>query len=167
MGQKVPDMPATTELDGTEILYTIQGGVDKNIPGLGQLVAYIKAQIQNSTYPVGTIYTNKTDSRNPNEILGFGTWVAIEAGRTIVAAGGGYAAGTTGGEATHTLTVAEIPAHHHHTTSRSGAVSSGPTASPIAFMDDVGGVETGDTGGGGAHNNMPPWLAAYAWERTA
>ena len=38
-------------------------------------------------FPVGSIYTSLTDSRNPNTILGFGTWTAIEAGTTLISAG--------------------------------------------------------------------------------
>lgn len=49
--------------------------------------------------------------------------------RFIVGAGNGYAVGSTGGEATHTLTVAEMPSHNHtfagashtHSTKSSGS----------------------------------------------
>jgi microcystin-dependent protein len=62
----------------------------------------------------------------------------------------------TGGEAEHTLSVSEMPAHSHsqtpHTTFLAqvgaGTLIHGPTVFPS---------QTGSTGGGDAHNNMPPW----------
>ena len=69
-------------------------------------------------YPVGSIYMNATDGRNPAEILGFGTWVQISKGRVLLGAGTAdsgtvYNAGNTGGEEKHKLTVNELPAHNH------------------------------------------------------
>ena len=34
-----------------------------------------KSELLKQIFPVGSIYTSLTDSRNPNTILGFGTWV--------------------------------------------------------------------------------------------
>lgn len=62
-------------------------------------------------YPVGSVYTNVSDSTNPATLLGFGTWTALASGRVLVGDGGGYTAGSTGGSAdaivvshTHTAT---------------------------------------------------------------
>ena len=68
-------------------------------------------------YPVGSIYMS-TVSTNPATLFGFGTWEAMPAGRVLLAQGKSswgttYNAGSTGGEATHTLTVGELPAHTH------------------------------------------------------
>lgn len=77
----------------------------------------------------------------------------------------------TGGEKTHVLTVAEMPAHAHmqrrHATT-TGALSGLATA-PDASSSNPGdlGPVTGSTGGDGAHNNMPPYLVVYIWKRTA
>ena len=67
-------------------------------------------------YPVGSIYAS-TASTNPGTLFG-GTWEALPAGRVLLAQGTStwgttYAAGSTGGEATHTLTIGELPAHTH------------------------------------------------------
>ena len=67
-------------------------------------------------YPVGAIYAS-TVSTNPGTLFG-GTWEALPAGRVLLAQGTSswgttYAAGSQGGEATHTLTIGEVPAHKH------------------------------------------------------
>lgn len=66
--------------------------------------------------------------------------------------------GTTGGEATHTLDVSEIPSHSHTIplTTTTLAVEPGEVAvlSPIPILT----ASTGDTGGSGSHNNLPPYI---------
>ena len=70
-------------------------------------------------FPVGSIYTSLTDSRNPNAILGFGTWEALPPGYTLIAQGSGsdsfgsftYTAGQKYGERKHQLTTEEMPRH--------------------------------------------------------
>lgn len=62
-------------------------------------------------YPVGTIYTTEDKDFNPSTRWG-GTWELIK-DRMIIGAGNSYAVKSTGGEATHTLTGKEIPAHNH------------------------------------------------------
>jgi hypothetical protein len=37
-----------------------------------------------SVYPVGSIYINATDSKNPNIIIGFGTWESFGEGRILI-----------------------------------------------------------------------------------
>jgi hypothetical protein len=40
--------------------------------------------VKRALFPVGSIYTNATNSTNPSTLLGFGTWVAFGAGRVMV-----------------------------------------------------------------------------------
>lgn len=125
------------------------------------------------TYPVGAIYLS-TSATSPASLFG-GSWERIQ-GRFLLAAGGGYAAGATGGEASHTLTVSEMPSHNHSFT-YGYHVSSDPTFSQrtaVRFdcneQTTQGSVDTSTvwpTGGSAAHNNMPPYLAVYAWKRVA
>jgi len=78
-------------------------------------------------------------------------------------AGGSFAAalGTTGGEAEHTLITGEIPSHDH---SLAGGFTGSTSYPGMTYTSNPGSTitepyQTGDTGGGGAHNNMPPYLA--------
>jgi microcystin-dependent protein len=68
--------------------------------------------------------------------------------------------GGDGGAETHTLTVAEIPAHDHARTLSAGALAnsdeSGATNTTSVKRSDFA---VRSTGGDEAHNNMPPWLA--------
>lgn len=113
-------------------------------------------------HPIGSIYLSVSET-NPTTLFG-GTWERIE-DTFLLAAGSSYAAGATGGEATHTLTINEIPSHSHNIKTISGKVASGSNFSRIA--SDGSGVSNVilNTGGGAAHNNMPPYLAVYVWKR--
>lgn len=150
------------------------------LPKVGQQLTYpldyvtqrILEQFTSSTWPVGSVYHNVTDSRNPREILGIGTWVAIE--RYVIA---GYksgdadfgTAGATIGSTTHTLTESEIPPHAHDTkiVNRGGSSFSAPAGGPWEINSSFAGYNSGSTGGGDAHNNIQPTLVAYSWYRTA
>lgn len=61
-------------------------------------------------HPVGSIYTS-TLPTDPHELFG-GTWKPIQ-DTFLWCAGPKHAAGTTGGEETHKLTVEESPQHTH------------------------------------------------------
>lgn len=74
-----------------------------------------------------------------------------------------YGVGKTGGEVNHTLTVNEMPAHTHTYTNPIANVDIESPGVPDLIAAGVGpGTNTGTTGGGQAHNNMPPW-AAMQW----
>lgn len=119
-------------------------------------------------FAIGDLYIS-TASTNPGTRFG-GTWTQIQ-DRFLLAAGSTYTAGTTGGEATHVLTVAEMPGHVHAqfvtaSVTPGAGVRTDYTAD-AASSSFPQGVNTGGTGGDGAHNNMPPYLVVYVWKRTA
>jgi len=132
-------------------------------------------------YPIGSIYTNATDSTNPGTLLGFGTWTSFGAGKVAVGIDSGDTdfdtAEETGGSKTHTLTTSEIPGHTHDTGVVGQADKNFVTDQRITvpqqfgFDDDnnqgTASSKTTSTGGGGAHNNLQPYIVVYMWKRTA
>jgi microcystin-dependent protein len=80
------------------------------------------------------------------------------------AANGGGDVGGFGGAATHVLQVSEIPSHTHPPLSpatvfrgsHAGGSSGYGTANQSQTVDQI--TTTGATGGGGAHNNLPPYM---------
>lgn len=99
-----------------------------------------------------------------------GSWERIQ-DVFLLCAGSTYAAGTTGGEANVTLTVEQMPSHSHPLVN---AKSNFDPSYGFGYLASVDRGEnraiynpTGDTGGGQAHNNMPPYLAVYCWRRVA
>ena len=68
------------------------------------------APLLNLVYPVGSIYWSSNNT-NPGTLFG-GTWTQIK-DKFILAAGDSYTNGATGGAATVTLTVSNMPSHSH------------------------------------------------------
>jgi hypothetical protein len=122
-------------------------------------------------YPVGAIYISSINV-DPEALFG-GKWAKIE-GRFLLGVSNTYAEGSTGGEASHTLTTNEMPSHNH--TWYLGASNDGQfygyhysqywnSSSIKTSSGDKGYVSTNTTGGGQPHNNMPPYLAVHMWKR--
>lgn len=147
------------------------GATEPSNPTTGQM--FLKeVNVAQLVYPVGAIYMS-TVATNPSTLFGFGTWEQIK-DTFLLAAGSTYRAGSTGGEATHTLTTAEMPSHQHQLVNgnASGYDYSSWTKSSVTLHNAgaigwAGNANTSFVGGGEAHNNMPPYLAVYAWKRTA
>lgn len=76
--------------------------------------------------------------------------------RFVVGAGSGYAVGATGGEATHVLTEAEMPAHTHSVGLATNGDQDGSGSNGAIYGS---GMETGSKGSGNAHENRPPYYA--------
>ena len=127
--------------------------------------AWKKLASLSSVYPVGSIYMS-VNSTNPGTLFG-GTWQRIE-GRFLLGASATYGAGTTGGEASHKLSIDEIPAHNHTTPMNSvDAFNKNSTVVGTTGYGIYQWNQGGSTGGGASHNNMPPYLSVYIWKRTA
>ena len=135
-------------------------------------IVHNKKILNTILFPIGYVYIS-VNNTNPGTIFG-GTWEQIK-DTFLLACGDTYANGATGGEATHKLTIDQMPSHTHthknpyfmrdtgvfsqwgcHITQ----VSSGYTAEPKEII-------LNDTGGNQPHNNMPPYLAVYIWKRVS
>lgn len=117
-------------------------------------------------YPIGSIYMS-VNSTNPASMFG-GTWTRIK-DTFLLAAGDTYAAGSTGGEAAHVLTVDEMPEHRHVIGYGANVYASsyGALTPNAAQAGSSSSNASGAAGTSQAHNNMPPYLAVYMWRRTA
>lgn len=120
-------------------------------------------------YPVGSIYIAYNHT-SPASLFG-GTWTRIE-NRFLWATTAGGTIGGTGGEQTHTLSLSEIPSHSHTMNqtnySNKAPATSSTTSDYKTVAYYVGGDRlTNTAGGGGAHNNMPPYIQVSIWRRTA
>ena len=137
--------------------------------------------------PVGFVWKSAS-SISPASIFAGTTWSQLK-NRAIVAAGGRYANGSTGGRASVALTTKEVPAHNH-SGSTSSAVAHTHTAKVcIASSYDDGvmsfgniyignatrttssagahshSVSIGNTGNGKAFSILNPYIVRYMWER--
>lgn len=120
-------------------------------------------------YQVGAIYLSTVEI-SPGQQFG-GTWARIE-DVFLVGAGDTYplgqGPGSTGyiGEAQVKLTTETMPSHTHYVTYGASTSSTG-----ASYQRKRGGTArtqyTDSKGSDGAHNNMPPYLTIYAWQRTA
>ncbi len=126
-------------------------------------------------YPVGVIYTSVV-STNPGTFFGFGTWQVFGAGRVLVGVNGNdsdfNASKKTGGAKTHTLSVAEMPSHNHRVKGNNRGTNKHQKFAPALYKDDaetfandLNSIEA--TGGSQPHNNMPPYITVYMFQRTA
>ena len=155
-----------------------QNGTAVNASKLG---GKTMAQLLLTVYPVGSIYLS-VNSTSPASLFG-GTWEQLK-DRFLLGAGSAYDAGSTGGEAKHTLSIGEIPSHAGHLYGNAGGVD-GKGDAKGAWLKEININSSLTTsygwnyknneyypanrslGGGAAHNNMPPYLAVYMWRRVS
>lgn len=160
----------------TELTSKIENNTSQITTLHNMLLVYWK-----TIYPVGSIYISTNKTFNPNTAFG-GTWIKTAEGRCLIGANTRYPLGTTGGEATHTLRVEEMPAHDHTAGLASnfklgneGIYSSSidhNSSHQFLYIDQTSTqatsvIKTNPKGDSSAHNNMQPYLAVNLWERTA
>lgn len=122
------------------------------------------------------------DPTSPASFIG-GTWEQIK-DCFILAAGDTYAAGTMGGEAEHSLTGLENGSHSHEIVAfgnddwhykTASALGTKFQASHHVIINDISAIVDADesagylatnySGTGQPHNNMPPYITKYVWQR--
>lgn len=136
-------------------------------------------------YPVGSIYMS-VNNVNPETLFG-GKWEQLK-DRFLLGAGDSYGIGTTGGEASHILTIKEMPSHTHVQNPHShGARAKGfngtsntngyymlrrnrdddsyDSIDPSAALSTT--ATNQNTGEDASHNNMPPYLVVNMWKRVS
>lgn len=137
---------------------------------IAALIAPIVNAAKLAAWPVGSIYMS-LQATSPATLFG-GTWERIAYGRMLIGADSvSYPVGSTGGEATHVLTVNEIPKHFHemnrppytNTEWTDGYDTYAQQSSTAKWVTGTSAV----AGGGLPHNNMPPYLSVYIWRRMA
>ena len=191
----------TSSTDNAALLKNITSGASlknlfspvKNLlSNLNSSVTKLNNDLLDKIYPVGAVYISVNDV-NPSTLFG-GTWERIEQGRFLISSGDNYKIGTTGGEATHTLSTDEIPSHNHGSVNISGNFysvigqrNSGAdgcfgwssynsygemNSGSGSYAKCAGALSLNSThthesvGGGAAHNNIPPYLSVNVWKRT-
>lgn len=156
--------------------------------------AFVTAALS-AAYPIGSIYLNANTSTSPAVLLGFGTWVAFGAGKTLIGLDSADATFNTA-EATGGTKSAAIPAHTHTATTvatdsghshtivdgevntrtnpyfnwvGTGGASVGVTGAKTntATANITATTTIGSTGVDGAVANLPPYIVVYMWKRTA
>lgn len=131
-------------------------------------------------YPVNSIYISYSHT-SPAELFG-GTWTRIES-RFLWGTPSTGTIGATAGASTHTLTENEMPNHTHefqYSTNggsgwsraimgRDGRFEGANYLGATNVVDEFVNfqVRISSTGGGAAHNNMPPYVNVAIWRRTA
>lgn len=124
-------------------------------------------------YPIGSIYIS-TNATSPATLFG-GNWDEIH-GAFLFANSALHKAGEIGGEEEHVLKEKEIPIHYHDEyVGNDGGDGSVPEGyygfTSIACISKntywAKGSKTSEAGGGQAHNNMPPYLSVYMWQRVS
>jgi hypothetical protein len=172
----ITDKAEKSDLESTQEL------VDINSESIENLQIQVNGLLE-LIYPVGAIYLSATEV-DPSVLFGFGVWEQIK-DTFLLSAGDTYTAGSTGGEASVTLSSAQMPNVIGDITMHSGGVAtnisnvSGCFSAQItntSYRDggtqgssakSIGIVHFDNGGKGQAHNNMPPYLAVYVWKRVS
>lgn len=122
-GQAIPN--GDFDLGNNKIIRLAAGTAATDAVNFGQLSALetsletLREDVEGISpsviFPVGAIYITAGNT-NPGTFLG-GTWAQVAEGRTLIGvgtlSGDTYAAGATGGAASVSLTVGQMPAHDH------------------------------------------------------
>lgn len=158
---KIDETIKTEKNDINENINTQLSEMNNEISDISDNVSQILLNI----YPIGSVYINTVDT-NPSDFFG-GTWKRIAQGRTLIGEGISdreFSIGSTGGESTHRLSISEMPAHTHNYFGTGRDVGGSGGSNSGGYWSTR---TTNSTGGNVAHNNLPPYLVVYIWERVA
>lgn len=161
----VVTMSSTNELPIVENIN--ESSTNDTAPSTKAVYDYFREFI-NTIYPIGSIYMSANET-SPETLFG-GTWERIK-DRFLLGAGDTYEAGSIGGEAKHKLEVYELPSHRHNIVNYNENGAALTDRSPVVLGATRTGWEgsafTSYEGAGQAHNNMPPYLTVFVWQRVS
>ena len=154
-----------------------ENGIDWKV-SINTLTGVISAPgLSLAAYPVGAVYVSN-NSTSPASLFG-GSWTPVDG---VFPRFSAFSEGIkNGGSNTHTLTTTEMPSHAHTIRTNDGTntwpryyktnAKAGDLWNLLAWnSSNTGGngqPYLTNTGGGGAHNNVPYYRTFYAWIRTA
>ena len=131
-----------------------------NVSGLAAALAAATL----AAWPVGSIMSTTTSTA---PAIG-GTWVAYGAGRVLIGksiSGEFSVGGSTGGSATTTLAVTNLPAHSHNF-QRENPSGTGFAPGSADGASSEYTSSTATTGDGTPFSNVQPYVVVYMWKRT-
>ena len=185
-----------TNIDPIYQLNTTASITAKNISADNEVrLSRLEAQMNNimmatlqTIYPIGAIYISMSPT-NPVFLFGFGAWTAINNKFLFcLDQSNGFTDPTdgttkndsnqTGGEEKHKLVESEMPSHTHGINGQSVNPGAGTWSQygnyPVRLSNDVAfnwssisGLVAYNTGGNQSHNNIPPFMTVFAWQRIA
>ena len=133
-------------------------------PSIDVAITSARLNILQTVFPIGAYYFSHSVATNPRDLFGFGTWARVE-GRFLLGASSAYPAGSTGGAASVTLSVNNLPAHNH-TASTGAAGEHTHTASSANAGAHTHSV-SGTAAQGGAHTHTATTSEAGEHSHTA
>lgn len=142
----------------------------QGLEGWHRAIPAVLRSVIDCVMPVGFILTLYSHA-DPNTMYPGTTWKRIE-NAFLWGCDSSGTIGQTGGEKTHTLTINEMPKHDHgiRWTDTDGNAGGASQEHPMIRYGETGtgyaGAVTVETGGGAAHNNMPPYVQVSIWRRT-
>jgi hypothetical protein len=178
---------ATLSTNVNNLSSELYGEVDTLTSLINTTVQSATANFLNVMYPINCIIYN-TDGTNPGTLLYGTSWDQVAQGLFIAGVGSGVDKNGTGltvgpenaatnfntGEYVHTLLSSELPSHQHNfkinlqTTGNTTSYQNGPQNAPAWRLDTLTTYTTDpNTGGDGAHNNIPPFYGMYVWKRVS
>lgn len=161
--QTLPDTPNLTTQE-------LKKEWDKGCKIIKEAFNNLIDELNNNMYPIGfRMYINS--DKDYSDHLGF-TWQKVAKGRVLIGKDENdidfNAIGKIGGEKEHVLTIEEMPSHSHK---QYVSANNGTQAIRIDCASDGNssiyeqGCNTGNTGSGQPHNNLPPYEVVNIWER--
>jgi hypothetical protein len=138
--------------------------VPQGLEGYHRATPTVLRSILDCVMPVGFVLTLYSHA-DPNDMYEGTTWVRITNGFLWATTATG-AIGQTGGASEVTLTVNQIPSHTHGSVYSQHASGTKSQAWYTTAGTNLA-YGTVATGGGEAHNNMPPYVQVSIWRRTA